>query len=219
MLCRILYSGGTNACHKSHTALDVKIPTCSSQVLIAGIQLGIWKTVYIAKRNTITENNKNMIEFRDWTAAALRTWRSSCFWTSSTYFCVLRSWYSAIVFFLMLASINFDCDGPNAQAVPKLKWSIFLWKDQHFKIHVAFLKQGRGLEVAKWQHDAKTKQFVFPKRWFAFANIVAERWCFRTNGLAVFLAQPKNRRFAGLGYVHAHVHKGQRPDRLLRWFV
>ena len=43
--------------------------------------------------------------------------------------------------------------------------------------------------------------------------------CFRTNGLAVCLAQPKNRRFAGLGYVRAHLHEGQRPGRLLRWFV
>ena len=39
-----------------------------------------------------------------------------------------------------------------------------------------------------------------------------------TNGLAVCLAQPKNRRFA-VGYVHTHVHEGQRPGRLLRWFV
>ena len=30
---------------------------------------------------------------------------------------------------------------------------------------------------------------------------------FRTNGLAVFLAQPKNQRFAGLGCVRAHVRK------------
>ena len=42
---------------------------------------------------------------------------------------------------------------------------------------------------------------------------------YRTNGLAVCLAQPKNRRFAGLGYVRAHLHEGQRPGRLLRWFV
>ena len=35
------------------------------------------------------------------------------------------------------------------------------------------------------------------------------RW-FRTNGLAVFLVQPKNRRFAGLGYVYARVHEGLR---------
>ena len=42
---------------------------------------------------------------------------------------------------------------------------------------------------------------------------------FRTNGLAVFLAQPKSRRFAGLGLVRACVQKDQRSGHLLRWFV
>ena len=47
----------------------------------------------------------------------------------------------------------------------------------------------------------------------------SQRRCFRTKGLAVFLAQPKNRRFAGLGLVRAHVQEAQGAGRLLRWFV
>ena len=60
-------------------------------------------------------------------------------------------------FFLVLASLTFDCDEPKAQAVPKLKNVFSLGKNNILKRRVAFFKQSRVLEVTKRQHDAKTQ--------------------------------------------------------------
>ena len=170
MLCKNLCSGAIDAYHKNHAALEVKIPICSSQALIAGIQLGICKTVYIASKNTTTENKNNIIEFRDWTAIVWRTWWSSSFCASSTYFWVLRLWCSDIGCSSCLLHW-FGLSWTKSTSRAKTQNSCFPLKRMAFqKTTLCFLNKNGGRMLSSDNLMRKRITVNYDKD-FAFANI------------------------------------------------